>query len=103
MKKTNKDFKKNKKHEDLKIVNCRGCYSEEIETVIDLGMQPWGNDFKHKDSKEATPFYPLEVDFCHKCALLSLNYTVPKEVMFLNHTYVSGSTKTLRKHFKETL
>lgn len=85
----------------MKNERCRGCFSEEIETVIDLGMQPWGNDFKSITSKEIVATYPLAVDFCNKCALLSLNYTVPKEVMFFNHTYLSGSTNTLSKHFKE--
>ena len=85
----------------MKIERCRGCLSEEIETVIDLGMQPWGNDFKRINSEETAVTYPLAVDFCNKCALLSLNCTVPKEVMFVDHTYLSGSTKTLSKHFKE--
>ena len=62
----------------MKNERCRGCFSEEIETVIDLGMQPWGNDFKSITSKEIVATYPLAVDFCNKCALLSLNYTVPK-------------------------
>ena len=86
----------------MKINKCRGCFSDQIETVIDLGIQPWGNDFRPKDSKGAAKSYPLEVDFCHKCSLLSLNYTVPKEIMFSNHTYVSGSTETLKNHFKMT-
>jgi len=33
---------------------------------------------------------------------VQLDYTVPKEVMFSNHTYVSGTTKTLAKHFLDT-
>lgn len=86
----------------MKINKCRGCFSDQIETVIDLGVQPWGNDFRPKDTKDAADTYPLAVDFCHKCSLLSLNYTVPKEIMFSDHTYVSGSTETLTNHFKET-
>ena len=31
----------------------------------------------------------------------ALDYTVPKEVMFADHTYRSGTTKSLRAHFKE--
>jgi SAM-dependent methyltransferase len=33
---------------------------------------------------------------------VQLDYTVPKEVMFANHTYVSGTTQTLARHFLET-
>ena len=36
---------------------------------------------------------------CQDCELLQLNYTVPKEVMFFNHQYLSGVTNTLGKHF----
>ena len=38
------------------IKKCRGCFSEEIETVIDLGKQPWGNDFKPIQKKTAQIF-----------------------------------------------
>ncbi len=86
----------------MKICKCRSCGSKKLETVIDLGMQAWGNDFKIIEEKEEAALYPLECDFCHDCSLLQLNFTVPKEKMFTEHTYVSGSTKTLRRHFKET-
>lgn len=86
----------------MKIFKCRSCGSKKLETVIDLGMQAWGNDFKIIEEIEEAALYPLECDFCHDCSLLQLNFTVPKEKMFSEHTYVSGSTKTLRKHFKET-
>ena len=56
----------------MKIEKCRGCFSEKLETVIDLGDQPWGNDFRSIDSKEIVPTYPLAVDFCHNCSLLLL-------------------------------
>lgn len=65
----------------MKIKRGRECFSEEMETVIDLGMQPWGNDLKSVNSKEIAVTYPLAVDFCNKCALLSLNYTAPNKVM----------------------
>jgi len=102
MKKLINSAKCAKKENTVKITKCRGCFSEEIETVIDLGVQPWGNDFRHKDFKGVIPTYPLAIDFCHRCALLSLNYTVPKEVMFSDHTYLSGVTKTLTDYFHET-
>lgn len=86
----------------MKISKCRNCDSDKLETVIDLGMQPWGNDFQPVEYYQPAELYPLECDFCHDCNLLQLNYTVPKEKMFSNHTYVSGSTQTLRDHFANT-
>jgi len=36
---------------------------------------------------------------CDACRAAQLDYTVPKEVMFSDHTYVSGITKSLSDHF----
>lgn len=78
-------------------MTCRICGSGELQMVLDLGSQPWGNDFR-REPNEAERF-PLELYFCHDCSLVQLGYTVPKEKMFLNHSYISGTTRTLRAHF----
>ena len=46
------------------------------------------------------PFYPLRVVVCRDCATAQLDYTVPKETMFADHTYLSGVTRTLDEHFR---
>ena len=43
--------------------------------------------------------YPLELVFCKQCELLQLNHTIPKEMMFSNHQYLSSMTTTLEDHF----
>lgn len=86
----------------MKLFECRSCGSKKLETVIDLGLQPWGNDFQPVDTSTKAKVYPLECDFCHDCSLLQLNFTVPKELMFSEHTYLSGSTETLKNHFLTT-
>jgi len=80
------------------ITHCRSCNSSCLIPVLDLGEQPWCNDFLiSKDSTKNV--YPLKLVFCPECYLAQLSFTVPKEVMFTDHTYVSGTTKTLRDHF----
>ena len=81
---------------------CRICDSTALEAVLDLGKQPWANDFLTKERVGTEPAYPLRLQYCHDCSCVQLDYTVPKEVMFADHTYVSGTTKTLREHFLET-
>jgi len=71
------------------------------ESILDLGNQPWGNGFIQKEEVGKEPYYPLELVYCNDSELLQLNYFVPKETMFKNHTYISGTTKTLLKHFYE--
>jgi 2-polyprenyl-3-methyl-5-hydroxy-6-metoxy-1,4-benzoquinol methylase len=80
---------------------CRVCDSSALEAVIDLGDQPWCNNFLNKDEIGKEPFYPLRVLFCHNCHTSQLDFTVKKEIMFGNHTYLSGTTKSLSEHFKK--
>ncbi len=82
------------------LKRCRVCDSENLEMAIDLGFQPWGNHFLRKEEIGTEPFYPLRVVFCMDCRTPQLNYTIPKETMFGQHTYLSGVTRTLSEHFK---
>lgn len=78
---------------------CRICKSENLKKFLDLGKQPWCNDFLTKEKIGTEKKYPLELFFCKNCALVQLGFTVRKEIMFSDHTYVSGTTKTLKNHF----
>ncbi len=78
---------------------CRICDSSNLELVIDLGEQPWCNNFLKKEQVGQEPFYPLRVLFCHDCHTSQLDFTVKKEIMFGDHTYLSGVTRSLSEHF----
>jgi SAM-dependent methyltransferase len=79
---------------------CRVCDSGDLELAIDLGEQPWCNHFLTKEQIGKEPFYPLRVVFCHHCSTAQLDFTVKKEVMFGDHTYLSGVTRSLSQHFQ---
>ena len=79
---------------------CRICDSTKLEPVIDLGEQPWCNHFLRPEEVGTEPFYPLRVVYCHDCEAVQLDYTVKKEIMFGDHTYLSGVTKSLSAHFQ---
>lgn len=81
-------------------MKCRVCDSTNLELAIDLGSQPWCNHFLKKEEVGKEPFYPLHVLYCHDCATAQLDYTVPKEIMFGDHTYLSGVTRSLSEHFR---
>ncbi len=81
-------------------MKCRACNSINLEPVIDLGRQPWCNNFLKKEELGKENFYPLRVLFCSDCSTAQLDFTVPKEIMFSDHTYLSGVTKSLSNHFK---
>lgn len=82
-------------------MRCRVCDSNDFSLAIDLGQQPWGNHFLKKEELGKEPFYPLKVVYCHSCSTAQLDYTVKKEVMFSEHTYLSGVTRTLSAHFEQ--
>ncbi|CCQ50464.1 class I SAM-dependent methyltransferase [Crocosphaera watsonii] len=79
---------------------CRVCDSTHLELAIDLGHQPWCNNFLKPEQVGQEPFYPLRVLYCHDCGTVQLDYTVKKEIMFGDHTYLSGVTRSLSNHFK---
>jgi SAM-dependent methyltransferase len=84
---------------DAMTVQCRVCDSRELELAIDLGLQPWCNHFLPPEEAGSEPFYPLRVVHCAECNTAQLDFTVPKETLFSDHTYLSGITRTLNDHF----
>jgi len=79
---------------------CRVCDSSNLVPAIDLGMQPWANNFLRAEDIGHEPLYPLNVLYCRDCATVQLDYTVKKEIMFADHTYLSGITSSLSDHFR---
>lgn len=87
---------------DLKM-RCRICSSDQVEMFLDLGDQPHCNRLVPTaalDKKE--PIFPLRVGFCHVCTLVQIDHTIPKESMFSDYPYVSGTTATLVEHFRKS-
>lgn len=79
---------------------CRVCDSTHLTPVVDLGEQPWCNHFLTPAEVGSEPFYPLRVLYCRDCCTSQLDFTVKKEIMFGDHTYLSGTTSSLSAHFK---
>ena len=48
----------------MNISNCRVCNSTNLEDVIDLGDQPWCNDFIETEDVGKENKYPLVCCFC---------------------------------------
>ena len=82
---------------------CRVCRGERLEQFLDLGDQPHCNSLlSPAELGRPEPVYPLRVWFCHDCTTVQIDHTVPKEVMFADYLYVSGTTETLRRHFRDS-
>ena len=82
---------------------CRGCGLPKVKMFLDLGDQPHCNRLIPPSlAGQKEPYYPLRLGFCQNCTMVQIDYTVPKESMFSDYPYVSGTTKTLVQHFKDT-
>lgn len=82
-------------------MKCRVCDGSNLEPVLDLGHQPWCNNFLTKSQLNTEPRYPLRLMYCNDCHTSQLDYTVDKQIMFGDHTYLSGITKSLSEHFRK--
>jgi 2-polyprenyl-3-methyl-5-hydroxy-6-metoxy-1,4-benzoquinol methylase len=84
-------------------IPCRGCGAKTVELFLDLGDQPHCNRLiSPAVADKAEPYFPLRTGFCRTCTLVQIDHTIAKESMFTDYPYVSGTTKTLVAHFKET-
>lgn len=82
---------------------CRVCDHADLVPVLDLGDQPHCNSLlSEADLARPEPIYPLRLWFCPACTTVQIDHTVPKETMFSEYLYVSGTTGTLREHFRQS-
>lgn len=86
----------------LEITECRICKSNNLQTFLDLGMQPLANSFITKEEIEKEQFFPLDVCFCRECGLVQLRHLPKPEAMFnTNYAYIPSTSITMQRHFSE--
>ncbi len=85
-----------------KIAKCRACKKSNLKKFLSLGNIPLVNSFLKKEQLNSDePKFPLDVYFCRDCGLVQLGEVVPPETMFKDYVYVSGTSETMKIHFKE--
>lgn len=80
---------------------CKICDGTDFELGIDLGEHPVSLHFLKEDQIGKESFFPLRVVVCKKCSAAQLDYVVKKELMYSDHTYLSGITRSLASHFEQ--
>ncbi len=80
-------------------MQCRVCDSHDFKIALDLKNQPCALHFLQKKNLGKESFYPLRLLYCTKCQTTQLDHTIQKEIMYSDHTYLSGITKSLKEHF----
>lgn len=80
---------------------CRICSSQNLELILDLGVQPPANAFiKKEDLEKYEDKFPLRLYLCKECYLLQLLDIVNKEILFKEYLYLTSASKPIVEHFK---
>ena len=85
-----------------KSTKCRLCKSSNLENILSLTSTPWADDFRKKNKlKENQPIVPLKINLCKKCKHGQLSHVMSAQDIYLNYTYETASSPTLKEHFKK--
>jgi len=83
----------------MQLNYCLACGSENLKLTLDLNTQPLANSYKlTKDEKQEE--FPLAINRCSDCFHVQLTHAVNPDLMFKDYLYVSGTTQTMKDHFK---
>jgi hypothetical protein len=70
-----------------------------LDLVLDLGRTALANRFLRPEQVgEPEPTFPLRVVLCGDCGLVQLDEEVPREILFKNYLYASGTSSLVPKH-----
>ena len=82
--------------------SCRICKNTNLKKILSLGEVPLANKLlSEQELREKEELFPLEIMYCNNCNLCQLSYVVNPEKMFKHYVYVTSTTETFKKHFKE--
>jgi hypothetical protein len=83
---------------NYKITKCLCCNSDNLDLVLDLGMQPLANTYRPTLDKNIEK-YPLALNVCLSCWHSQLSYCVDRKLIFDSYVYISGTSKTVNAYF----
>ena len=88
--------------EKIKNYTCRFCHSENVYSMVDLGMSPLCESYLSAEQvNKMEAFYPLHVFVCEECFLVQLEEFVPREDIFTEYAYFSSYATSWVEHAKQ--
>ena len=66
----------------FKITSCEVCGSNDLNTVLNLGLHPMCDDLVSKNENRTCKEYPIEILFCEKCITAHQKFQIPKAELF---------------------
>ena len=81
-------------------IPCPVCGSKDLQLVVDLGDQPFANDFSSNVTQALrSPRFPLKLVRCRVCNHYHLSHVASRSDLFEHYLYKSGTSATLKQHF----
>lgn len=81
-------------------IACPVCGSRDLQLVVDLGDQPYANDFSGNVTQALrSPRFPLKLVRCRVCNHYHLSHVASRSNLFEHYLYRSGTSATLKQHF----
>ena len=76
-------------------IKCLICKSQELVSVIDLGMHPFADTFINKERVgDSEPVYPLICNLCNKCGHVQLKYITDPNDRYSKYDYSYTSSNS---------
>ncbi len=80
---------------------CRACGSQELESVLDLGVQPLPSEYGHS-ANDVLDVFPLHMRICKCCGLGQLGeYVLPERIFHHAYPYLSSASSTWVEHARK--
>lgn len=81
---------------------CRGCFSDALESVIDLGHQPLSNAYlTEQQLNEPEVTYPLHPYICTQCWLMQIDQYETPDNIFEDYAYFSSESQHWLNHCQQ--
>ena len=80
---------------------CKICKKNEINEVLNLGLQPLANKYpRNKKDFLVEKTFPLNLMFCSNCLNVQIKKIIDRKEMFEDYYYLSSVSKGLVSHFE---
>jgi SAM-dependent methyltransferase len=84
---------------DFKIIsNCRICNSNQLQEILDLGIQPLANNLRSFEDQNIEKKFPLIILRCSECTAIQLSVNVNPKLMFQDYLWITGTSQSARDH-----
>jgi 2-polyprenyl-3-methyl-5-hydroxy-6-metoxy-1,4-benzoquinol methylase len=87
-----------------KILNCRVCRGNHLDTVFVLEDQYIATVFiKSLSERDLHKKYPLELVLCQDCGFVQLRHTLNRDMLFSHYWYRSGINQTMKSALQDVV